>query len=279
MKLTELFDKFDLSKANTFASSDEYVVNTIIGDNRIEFGATKSPARNTNRWNIDFHSSDSDEYRTYSMTNAGNQFEVMQFVMTCVRNFIEKYDPDVIIFSASKTEKSRVNVYDRLIKRFGKDYVVKKVNTEREDKTYLHKRSVDKIEEAREFSNSELGELSYGWKSKKDLCDEEDTKKYIPDGYDKVLELGGIFAAEPGKGQGDKLMKQFLDSPEAGKADLIFCDPVPGLGSNFKSDMSEAEQVEKLMKFYRRYGFRNNPKSHRMWLVKKGSISDNKLPT
>lgn len=121
------------------------------------------------------------------------------------------------------------------------------------------------------------GELTYGWKS--DLEDEEQ-RGYIPKGYKKrVLELGGIYASKPGKGQGDKLMKLFLASPEAQEAELIFLDPVPGLGANFKSKMSETEQVRRLQAFYRRYGFKNNPKANRMWLVKKGSIPDNKLPT
>ncbi len=135
--------------------------------------------------------------------------------------------------------------------------------------------------EKREFKNSELGELTYGWKSKKELCDEEDNKQYIPAGYTKILELGGIFASEPGKGQGDELMKQFLASPEAQKAELIFLDPVPGLGKNFKSIRSEEQQVSDLVRFYKRYGFRHNPKSatKRMWLVKKGEIPDAKLPT
>lgn len=121
------------------------------------------------------------------------------------------------------------------------------------------------------------GELTYGWKS--DLEDEEDVG-YIPKGYSKkVLELGGIFAATPGKGQGDRLMKLFLDSPEAKKAELIFLDPVPGIGANFNSKMSDTEQIRRLQAFYRRYGFRNKPGAARMWLVKKGTIPDDKLPT
>ena len=124
--------------------------------------------------------------------------------------------------------------------------------------------------------DNEDGELTYGWKT--DLEDEE-KPGYIPTGYSKkVLELGGIFAATPGKGQGDKLMKLFLASPEAKKAELIFLDPVPGIGGNFNSKMSDTEQVRRLQAFYRRYGFRNKPGSNRMWLVKKGSIPDGKLP-
>lgn len=121
------------------------------------------------------------------------------------------------------------------------------------------------------------GELTYGWKS--DLEDEEDVG-YIPKGYSKkVLELGGVFAKTPGKGQGDRLMKLFLNSPEAKKAELIFLDPVPGIGANFKSKMSDTEQIRRLQAFYRRYGFRNKPGANRMWLVKKGTIPDEKLPT
>ena len=121
------------------------------------------------------------------------------------------------------------------------------------------------------------GSLTYTWKS--DLEDEEE-RGYIPKGYKKkVLELGGVYANSPGQGQGDRLMKLFLGTPEAKEAELIFLDPVPGIGANFKSKMSETEQVRRLQAFYRRYGFRNNPTTNRMWLVKKGSIPDNKLPT
>jgi hypothetical protein len=134
----------------------------------------------------------------------------------------------------------------------------------------------DEEEHFKHVENAD-GELTYGWKY--DLEDEEH-KGYIPKGYKKkVLELGGIYAAKPGTGQGDKLMKLFLASPEAQEAELIFLDPVPGLGANFKSKMSDTEQVRRLQAFYRRYGFKNNPTANRMWLVKKGSIPDNKLPT
>lgn len=134
--------------------------------------------------------------------------------------------------------------------------------------------------EANKFKEDENGSLTYGWKSRKELCDEEDNKLYIPVGFNKILELGGIYANEPGKGQGDALMKHFLDTEEAKSADLIYLDPVPGLGKNYGSGKSEDAQVDSLVRFYKRYGFRHNPKSatRRMWLVQKGTIQDNKLP-
>jgi GNAT superfamily N-acetyltransferase len=123
------------------------------------------------------------------------------------------------------------------------------------------------------------GELWYGWR--KDL-EEEEEEGYIPDGYSKrVLELSLLKVKKPGQGFGDELMKAFLDTPEAKKAELIFLDPNPGIGVNFKSKQSEEEQVARLVKFYQRYGFRHNPRSatKRMWLVRKGSIPDHELPT
>jgi len=120
------------------------------------------------------------------------------------------------------------------------------------------------------------GYVKYGWKS--DLEDEEHAG-YIPDGYSKeVLELQMISVNNPGNGDGDKLMKQFLQTPEAQAAELIFLDPFPGQAVNADSAMSDDEQVNKLQKFYRRFGFKNNPQSNRMWLVQKGSIPANRLP-
>lgn len=127
------------------------------------------------------------------------------------------------------------------------------------------------------FIHKELkaGDLTYGWKD----LEEEEHKGYIPKGYSKrVLELGGIYANSPGEGQGEILMKYFLSSPEAKSAELIFLDPTPNLGPNFKSGISDDDQIKRLQKFYRRFGFRNNPKGTRMWLVQKGTIPEDQLP-
>lgn len=125
---------------------------------------------------------------------------------------------------------------------------------------------------------TEDGEVVFNWKT--DLEDEEGPD-YLPDGYSKkVLELSGIFAKEPGKGQGERLMKQFLSSPEAKKAELIFLDRVPNLGKNEQSEKSEDDQVDDLGRFYARFGFRSRtPRTGRMWLVQRGEIPDNRLPT
>lgn len=134
------------------------------------------------------------------------------------------------------------------------------------------------IGEANHVDNED-GSLVWSWWTNKRFDDDEGEENYLPKGYKKALELGGVFANIPGKGQGDRLMKMFLASTDAQAAELIFLDPVPNIGANFGSDLSTDQQIERLKKFYAKYGFRNNPRSNRMWLVKKGSIPDDKLPT
>ena len=125
--------------------------------------------------------------------------------------------------------------------------------------------------------DNEYGSLAYGWNDK---LEDEEFEGYIPSGYSKkVLELKGLFAEDLGKGYGDKLMKIFLNSKEAKAAELIFLDPVPGIGKFFSNGESPDEIINKLRRFYAKYGFKSNPKSNRMWLVKKGSIPIDKLPT
>ena len=123
------------------------------------------------------------------------------------------------------------------------------------------------------------GFVHYDWNTE---IEDEEGEGYIPKGYDhgKVLELKDIEVQEPGKGEGEKLMKDFLDTPEAKEAELIFLDPNPITGVNM-NNKDEQGTVDKLVKFYSRFGFRHNPKSatRRMWLVRKGSIPDDQLPT
>lgn len=124
--------------------------------------------------------------------------------------------------------------------------------------------------------NDADGLLHAGWK--KDLQDEE-SEDYLPQGYDysKVLELGLVAAREPGKGQGEALMKKFLSSPIAKKAELIFLDPHPRFGKF--ADLPEKEAFEKLYRFYHKFGFESRRVGGRMWKVQKGSIPKNELPT
>ena len=74
--------------------------------------------------------------------------------------------------------------------------------------------------------SDQRGSIHADWK--KDLAEEEGDD-YLPAGYSyrKVLELSYIEANTIGKGHGAELMREFLASPAAHKAELIFLDPNP----------------------------------------------------
>jgi hypothetical protein len=123
------------------------------------------------------------------------------------------------------------------------------------------------------------GILEADWKT--DLLDEEDDD-YLPDGYDpnKVLELKYVEAKELGKGNGESLMEKFLSSQVAKSAELIFLDPNPYMGKFEDSALGDNEQIARLHRFYKKFGFESkHNNSGRMWKVQKGSISKNDLPT
>jgi hypothetical protein len=127
------------------------------------------------------------------------------------------------------------------------------------------------------YIEDQRGKLYADWKT--DLKDEE-YNGYLPDGYNyrKVLELGYVESSKPGMQYGAALVREFLDSQIAKKAELIFLDPNPGNGRFFASKVPEHEQVTRLKAFYRQFGFRSSPGSDRMWLVRRGTIPDDELP-
>ncbi len=299
MKIFELFDKPKADvESRPFKGSEEFGVSKTIDGRVIVFKATKEVVAKSfamihgltdqAEWIVQFTDNTVGD-STYDKTGKGNEFKVFQFVMDGLRTFIKEYDPEFISFESKIREPSRVKLYDRMVKRLASDY-----NVVRKDGAFNSPHNGNSSKEYRLFAKRlkpmgglhedqathkkyKGGELHYNWKD--DLEDEE-FEGYIPKGYSKrVLELGGIYADEPGKGLGDKMMKDFLASPVAKEAELIFLDPVPNLGKNHGSKDSEEQQIRRLQAFYRRYGFKNNPKSNRMWLVQKGTIPDSKLPT
>ena len=55
------------------------------------------------------------------ITGTGNEVKVFSTVLDIISDFINSEEPDIIIFSASKSQSSsRSNLYDRLVKRFAK---------------------------------------------------------------------------------------------------------------------------------------------------------------
>lgn len=278
MILKELFDHKSPVEIVSKSSSN-FEASAVIGGRTILFSANKDEEEDP--WEIEFAETDNENGKLinhkHKMTNRGSEFKVMAFIVAMLNRFVEEVKPQKFGFSAGIDEPSRVTSYRKMVNRFAADagYQVEESVTRLTVRFMFTKKRA--IKEDKEFKNDENGSLVYGWKSVSELNDEEGSR-YIPVRYTKVLELGGIYANEPGKGQGDVLMKQFLASKEAQEAELIFLDPVPGVGKNFKNG-SEIDQVRSLIRFYTRYGFKHNPKSNRMWLVKKGKIADDRLPT
>ena len=110
------------------------------------------------------------------------------------------------------------------------------------------------------------GTLRASWKSRAEMNSEEGSSNYIPKGYSKILELSMVEAKELGKGHGDALMREFLASPAVAEAQLVFLDPNPYNGLFADTKLSDEKQMDLLMRFYAKYGFRNRPRSRRMWL-------------
>lgn len=129
-----------------------------------------------------------------------------------------------------------------------------------------------------EITNN-FGIVRAAWVSPKRLKGEEGDDDYIPKGCTKILELQMLQASKLGKGYGEKLMNEFLDSPIAKSAHLIFLDPNPRIGEFEHNKEPDDAQIEKLKRFYSKFEFRNNPASNRMWRVQKGKIPTDELPT
>lgn len=142
--LTEVFDKvydFTLTQRKTeveydFVTKDNRKVNVYIHHND-----KKEPFR----WDVEFSVGDS-----FKITNDGDQFAIFATVLACIKDFIEKRNPEILTFTAQKAMKSkdidtdsRATLYSAMVRKFanangfnfkdnkidiGRKYVLKKMN-------------------------------------------------------------------------------------------------------------------------------------------------------
>jgi hypothetical protein len=132
MKLNELFDKEDhggkvaVDRKNGY--DPVFEVTKQIGGREITFTVEKDlGVRYVISFSEDSEQTESGEKSNHGLTGSGNEIEVMSFVMACMREFIQKFNPKAMEFSAFKTEQSRVQLYKRMIKRFANDFDTQEV--------------------------------------------------------------------------------------------------------------------------------------------------------
>ena len=120
MKLVEIFQSSDHGGERDRSDSRRFIVKKRIGDRTIHFSAGLIDSI----WEVNFAEEKDDGSITVDKTGSGNEVEVFSFVMNCMRDFIDEHNPKRMVFSATKSEDSRVKLYQRLVNRFAKDYTL-----------------------------------------------------------------------------------------------------------------------------------------------------------
>jgi hypothetical protein len=112
MLVTELFKKkipYEVVKH----SKTHFKAEGMINDRKIVFYAAFADEE---YWTIGFAEEKNGQY-TSAMTGSGASLDVLTMVKDAMHEFIEAYHPDMMAFSASKDDRSRASVYERMIKR------------------------------------------------------------------------------------------------------------------------------------------------------------------
>lgn len=116
MILCELFDK-PSSDIKTSSTPDKFRAVATIGNRDIVFVAEYWSVAEV--WDVSFYEKAKDSYKTSTkMTGSGNEIQVMSTIKNMMEMFFQEYNPDEVSFSADSEDKSRINVYARMLKRF-----------------------------------------------------------------------------------------------------------------------------------------------------------------
>lgn len=100
------------------ASSNAFRAKAEINGRTIMFSAEDEDE--SGEWGIAFSEIDSKGRRTYKQTGSGGELEVFSMIKDCMLEFVERYQPAMMKFTADKDNgaDTRANAYERLIKRF-----------------------------------------------------------------------------------------------------------------------------------------------------------------
>jgi hypothetical protein len=109
---------------------DTFMTSMQIGERTIRFvAAEESPGE----WEISFHEIKNGK-RTYDLTKNGDELKVFSMVIASTKEFVQRYTPRVIMFTADKEGNVRGQLYDRLSKKFKlPGYTYQKAGTDKHE--------------------------------------------------------------------------------------------------------------------------------------------------
>lgn len=106
----------------TRASDERFIAKAEIGGRNITFEAEKPYGEDDDVWEVEFSErGDHLQFgKTFKKTGSGNQLEVFAMVKDCMSEFIERYKPTKIEFTAEKDgdNDNRANLYKKLLDKF-----------------------------------------------------------------------------------------------------------------------------------------------------------------
>jgi hypothetical protein len=113
--ISEVFTK-ELDYKIAKATPDLFQTSMIIGGRKIIYSAVQSSWA-MGIWEIVFEERNETGYH-FGKTGSGNELDVFNFVIKSTKEFIDRYRPLEIVFTASKEDSNRSKLYTRLINRF-----------------------------------------------------------------------------------------------------------------------------------------------------------------
>jgi hypothetical protein len=121
MRYNELVEAFDrpLEYEVLQAQPRSFDATFTSGGSQIAYFAVKTPK---GEWNIGFSNRSADISNRFSMTGDKKSIEVLATIIAITKDFVNRYNPDTIIFFAKSSEGSRVSAYRRLAKKLSTLY-------------------------------------------------------------------------------------------------------------------------------------------------------------
>lgn len=106
-----------------------------------------------NEWQVEFYRDNSQE-----VTGQGDAQRIFATVLAAIQKFVKKYQPDVIKFSAEKSNNSdsRSSLYDRLVSRFAQQLGYNNYSEE-----YMSSTMYELSKQSQDMAEQQLDELSF----------------------------------------------------------------------------------------------------------------------